>query len=79
MVGGRMELGDANGYMVAAIGTSPAGTGSVAVYNAGAVVGLGYPPDHVYGTLQIFSGGKRVAELGPGKMGQGGRRMDYSQ
>jgi hypothetical protein len=54
-----MELGDANGYMVAAIGTSPAGTGSVAVYNAGAVVGLGYPPDHVYGTLQIFSGGKR--------------------
>ena len=73
--GGRMELGDANGYMVAAIGTSPAGTGSVAAYHATDVVALGYLPSAVYGGLQTYESGKRVAELAPGKNGQMGLRI----
>jgi len=73
--GGRLELGNANAEMVAAIGTSLAGTGSVGAYNAGMVIGFGYPPNSVYGAFQMYSSGKKIAELGPGKEGQMGLRI----
>jgi hypothetical protein len=73
--GGRLEMSDANGNMVAAIGTSLGGTGSVAAYHATDVVGLGYLPGAVYGGLQMYEAGKRVAELAPGKNGQMGLRI----
>ena len=74
--GGRLQMFDANGALVATVGTSPAGTGGVAAYNAGALVGLGFPPGARYGTLQMFSSSnQRVGELGPGNMNQMGLRI----
>jgi hypothetical protein len=73
--GGRIQMLDANGTLVATIGTSPAGTGSVAAYHANDVVGLTYPPNARYGALQMFSSGQRVAELAPGVMNQMGLRI----
>ena len=73
--GGRLELGDANGYMIAAIGTSPAGTGGVAVFHGADTASLAFAPGEPHGAVQILSSGQRVAELAAGKNGQMGLRI----
>jgi hypothetical protein len=74
--GGRLQLFDASGALIATIGTSQAGTGGVAVLHSGGLVGLGFRPGARYGTMQILGPDRvRVAELGSGNKDQMGLRI----
>jgi hypothetical protein len=73
--GGRIEMLDANGALVATIGTSLHGTGGVAAYYRTAAIYIGYPNDSDPG-LQVWThGNHRVAEFAAGYKGQMGLRI----
>ena len=74
--GGRIQMLDANGALVATIGTSLNGPGGVAAYSGTSVVYIGYPNNGAYPGLQIYDhGNQRVAELAAGDKNQMGLRI----
>jgi hypothetical protein len=75
--GGRIQMLDANGALVATIGTSLHGTGGVAAYNGTAGVAIGFPSGNGgLGGLEVYAhGSQRVAEFAAGNKGQMGLRI----
>lgn len=73
--GGRIQVFDAGGAFIAALGTSRSGTGSVGIFKSNEIVGMGFPEGAPHGTVQIYSQGSRLGELGPGSNGQMGLRI----
>jgi hypothetical protein len=74
--GGRIQMLDANGALVATIGTSLRGPGGVAAYNGTSVVYIGYPNSGVEPGLQMYEhGNQRIAELAGGDRNQMGLRI----
>jgi hypothetical protein len=75
--GGRLQMLDADGSVVATIGTASQGTGAVAVYNKEVgLVGLGFTGGAVAGEVSILTPSyKKIAQLAGGNKGQMGLRI----
>jgi hypothetical protein len=75
--GGRLQMLDADGSVVATIGTSLKGPGAVAIYNREiGLVGLSFDEGASAGDLSILTPSyKKIADLAPGDKGQMGLRI----